>query len=348
LGLHRLALNFGFASVAVPSVVEAVLSASLWLPVPSHPKSDHSWPTHAMIYGVIEVPTAVRNKALAAGAEWWLAALPELLEMLQTEWDIRLGKPFVDGTEAYVIRAETLDGGRAVLKLLLPRDDEAARNEITVLRLADGVGCPELYRHDASRGAILMERLGPSLFELGLPVTDRQNILCDAATQLWRPAPDCGLPTGAQKGNWLVEYVTKMWDELDRPCSSRAIDYSVECAQRRIAAHRDERAVVVHGDIHQWNALQVADGFKLVDPDGLLAEPEYDLGIIMREDPLELVASGDPQRRARRLADRTGLDATAIWEWGAIERVSTGLLATKIELQPVGRHMLEVADQVAI
>ena len=42
----------------------------------------------------------------------------------------------------------------------------------------------------------------------------------------------------------------------------------------------------MHGDVHQWNALQAAGGgFKLVDPDGLLAEAEYDLGILMREDP---------------------------------------------------------------
>ena len=42
-----------------------------------------------------------------------------------------------------------------------------------------------------------------------------------------------------------------------------------------------------------------ADGeFKLVDPDGLLAEAEYDLGIIMREDPVELL-HGDPRDRAR-------------------------------------------------
>jgi streptomycin 6-kinase len=45
----------------------------------------------------------------------------------------------------------------------------------------------------------------------------------------------------------------------------------------------------VHGDVHQWNALEapadVEQGFKLVDPDGLLAEAEYDLGVIMREDP---------------------------------------------------------------
>ena len=50
--------------------------------------------------------------------------------------------------------------------------------------------------------------------------------------------------------------------------------------------------------------------------------------------------------RARWLAKRSGLDATAIWEWGVIERVSTGLLCTKIELQPVGREMLAAADRV--
>src|SRR5439155_8960831 len=49
-------------------------------------------------------------------------------------------------------------------------------------------------------------------------------------------------------------------------------------------------------------------------PDGLIAEAEYDLGILMREDPRELL-EGDPRSRARWLARRSGLDATAIWEW---------------------------------
>ena len=104
--------------------------------------------------------------------------------------------------------------------------------------------------------------------------------------------------------------------------------------------------MLVHGDIHQWNALESGAGFKLVDPDGLLAEPEYDMGILMREDPAEL-ADGDPHARARLLARRCGLDAAAIWEWGVVERVSTGLLCTKVGLQPAGRAMLAVAERVA-
>ncbi len=104
--------------------------------------------------------------------------------------------------------------------------------------------------------------------------------------------------------------------------------------------------MLVHGDVHEWNALQAGDGFKLVDPDGLLAEPEYDLGVLMREDPVDLIA-GDPFERVRWLAAQTGLDATSVWEWGVIERVSTGLLCTKIDLQPVGRQMLAAADALA-
>jgi streptomycin 6-kinase len=99
--------------------------------------------------------------------------------------------------------------------------------------------------------------------------------------------------------------------------------------------------------VHQWNALQAGRGFKLVDPDGLLAEAEYDMGILMREDPVELLQDDDPHQRAHWLAARCNLDATAIWQWGVLERVATGLLLTKIELQPVGRQMLTAADHVA-
>ena len=66
----------------------------------------------------------------------------------------------------------------------------------------------------------------------------------------------------------------------------------------------------------------------------------------MREDPVEL-RHGDPVERARWLARCCGLDATAIWEWGVVERVSTGLLCTKIGLQPVGREMLATAHYVS-
>jgi streptomycin 6-kinase len=292
------------------------------------------------------VPAEVREKAKAVGAASWLDDLPEIIAGLEHDWSIAVGRPYESSTEAFVARASLPDGVPAVLKLMIPRPGDHARNEITVLKLTAGQGCVRLLRDDEARGALLLERLGPSMHDLGLPIGQRHEILADVAARVWRPAPGAGLPTGAAKGRWLAGYITATWEELGRPCTERAVDYALACAERRVAAHDDERAVLVHGDVHEWNALRAGDDFKLVDPDGLLAEAEYDLGVLMREDPLELM-TGDPRERSRWLARRCGLDETAIWEWGAVERVSTGLLATRIGLQPVGSQMLAAADHVA-
>ena len=292
------------------------------------------------------VPEVVRNKARAHGADDWLDGLPALVAELERAWSLRVGRPLAGGTEAFVAEATLADATPAVLKLLIPRPGDDVGNEITALRLAGGEGCARLLRADAARHALLLERLGPSLADLARPLAERLEILCATAERLWRPAPDCDLPSGAWKGRWLVDFVTATWERLDRPCSERAVDHALACAGRRIAAHDDARAVLVHGDVHAWNALRAGEGFKLIDPDGLLAEPAYDLGILMREDPSELL-HGDPRARSRWLARRTGVDETAIWEWGVVERVSTGLLCTEIELQPVGREMLAAAERVA-
>jgi streptomycin 6-kinase len=295
---------------------------------------------------MIDVPAVVRNRARAAGAEDWLERLPALVSSLEAGWSITVGHPYEGGAEAFVADATRADGTPAVLKVLVPGTGNNASNEATVLRLVGGDGCPVLYRHDPGQGALLMERLGRPMYELGLPFARRLEILCAAAERIWRPAPDCGLPTGADQARWLADLIVTSWEELDRPCSEKTVDHALACAVRRAQAHRDERAVLVHGDVHQLNALQHDGGFKLIDPVGLLAEAEYDLGVLMRGDPVELLG-GDPVDRARWLAARTGLDLVAIWEWGVVERLASGLLCTRIHLQPLGRDTLAAAEAVA-
>lgn len=288
----------------------------------------------------------VRNKAVEAGAQRWLAELDQVVAELAGSWGLTIGATFNEGTEAFVAAVDLADGTPAVLKLLVPRAGDAADLEAAVLRLVDGDGCARMLRHDEQRGALLLERLGPSMHQLAVPFEERLPALADLARRVWRPAPAAGFPTGAEKAAWLAEHIERLWQELDRPCSEAAVADALACAERRRAAHDDERAVLVHGDVHQWNALRAGDGWALVDPDGLLAEPEYDLGILMREDPVELLA-GDPWGRAAFLADRCGCDPIAIWEWGVVERVSTGLLCLSVGLESEGRGMLRAADVVA-
>src|SRR5262245_53903806 len=180
---------------------------------------------------MVEVPEVVRNKAIAHGAAPWLDTLPALVDDLAREWSLTLGPSLTGGTEAYVVAATRADDGTScVLKLGIPRAGDHLANEATVLRLANGDGGPRLLRADIDRGALLLEKLGPSLFDLGVPIRSRHEILCATAARVWRPAFDAGLPTGAAKGRRLAAFIVDKWEHLDHPCSERAVEDALTCA----------------------------------------------------------------------------------------------------------------------
>jgi streptomycin 6-kinase len=298
----------------------------------------------------LRISDVIRRKAEVNDAAAWLDGVDALVAEHADEWDLDVGSVLDGGTEAVVVEVTDRSSGRlGALKACLPRGaGDHAVAEIAVLRLAEGQGCAELWFADADAGVFVIERLGPSLDQMALPIDQRHRVMAAAAAAMWRPlGDDQPFMTGAEKGRWLVDFIADTWERLNRPCSPAAVESALECARHRIDAHDDDRAVLVHGDVHQWNTLSTLDGsgFKLIDPDGLFAQPEYDLGIIMREDPVELLS--DPRERSHRLAALTGRDETAIWEWGVVERVSTGLLCVEVGLEPVGTQMLRTAEAVA-
>jgi streptomycin 6-kinase len=164
----------------------------------------------------------------------------------------------------------------------------------------------------------------------------------------WRPVDGGdGLRSGAEQARWLAEYISSTWEQLGRPCDRMVIDEALRLCDRRAAAFDPDRAVLVHGDAHGWNTLAAGDGtYKFVDVEGLWSEREHDLAVAMREynEPL---LEGDTRRlvraRAELLASRCGVDPQAVWEWGYIERVSTGLANARDFDNDSGAVFLEVA-----
>lgn len=296
----------------------------------------------------------MRLRAEAAGAAGlaWLEGLGDLVGGLERDWGLAVGATLHGGTGSYVARAETREGEPVVLKLGMPGED--VTDEIATLVLAQGRGYVRLLRHDEGRAAMLQERLGPSLSSLRLSLDDRMDAICRTLKVAWTPASQgLGLMTGAEKARWLGDYIAQTWEALDRPCSERAVAQGLAYAERRAAAFDPDACVLVHGDAHDHNTLQVpgTKAFRFVDPDGLFAEPACDLAVPMREWSAELLA-GDPLdlglARCARLSALTGVGGAPIWEWGVMERLSTGLLATKLGYQPEGREMLAVADAWAL
>src|SRR5688572_26130818 len=76
----------------------------------------------------------------------------------------------------------------------------ARSREATVLRLADGEGCVRLHDADVVRRALLLERLGPSMYDLGVPRRRRHELLVDAVLRVWRPVDSAPVCRAARTG----------------------------------------------------------------------------------------------------------------------------------------------------
>jgi streptomycin 6-kinase len=304
------------------------------------------------------VTPIVRRRAEALGAvgEAWLAGLPDLIADLERRWSVRVDRqPLSGGTAAYVARARTGDGLEVVLKLGVPDPDFA--DEVGTIDRARGRGYVRLLAHDAERYAMLLEALGPSMTTLDMAPEGQLETLCHLLRQAWEvPRATTGRHASAvNKASDLHEFVQRHSSDLDRPCSEQVLAQALLFAGRRAAALDPDRCVVVHGDAAAVNALAILapregaeTGFVFVDPDGFIGDPAYDLGVALRDWCPQLLASDEPLSLARRycrlLADGSGVDEQAIWEWGFLERVTTGLFVRSLVGNDQDQPHLDTAE----
>ncbi len=313
-----------------------------------------------MSHQVLRVPEIVRAKAAVDGDEGrgWVDELPQVLAELEDRWSLRLTEQLAGGTSAFVALVRTASGTPAVIKIAVPEPDFC--RQVRTLELAQGQGYVRLLAHNPSHHAVLLERLGPAIGDLRWSPERQLGVLAAVARQVWALSRDHAGDVAAWQGEpvdkaaGLAELVAQLYDELDRPCPERVLARALQCAEQRSAAFDADGAVVVHGDAAAPNLLQVLaprsgaeTGFVFVDPSTFLGDPAYDLGVALRDWSPELL-DGDAPTLARRwcqlLARVGGQDETAVWQWGYLERVSTGLYAMSLTDGAQGRpHLLTAA-----
>ena len=300
----------------------------------------------------LDVPELVRQQATSNGAAGrrWLDDLPETVAALADRWGLELGTSFRGGTASFVAAATDRAGRACVLKVAMPVEiaGDAFGRSVLAHQLAGGRGCAEVFAHDESVPAMLMERLGANLDELEMSLPQMLETIAATLRSFWRPVPEnCGLPTGADKAMWQANHIATVWEELGRPCGSDVIDRALAYCDERAAAFDPSKAVLVHGDAHGWNTVDAGGGtFKFVDPEGVRSEAAHDLGVPMREYNLALLAGDTPRllrERAELLASLCDVDPEPVWQWGFIERVSTGLANLHEFEGDEGMAFLEVA-----
>ncbi|WP_164017821.1 aminoglycoside phosphotransferase family protein [Pyxidicoccus trucidator] len=301
----------------------------------------------------LDIPDVVRRRALAKGAEGqaWLQELPTRVDTIARQWGLTLSGVMQGGTEAVVVSATTQDGEEAVLKVVMPGLEHSVR-ELRTLLHANGQGYVRVLRHDEAHSAMLLDRLGPHLSELGLEPAVQIGFSCQTLLEAWREIPDAaGFMSGAEKAESLARFIEDEQAKLATPWPGDVVDTALRFAEARHAAFTPRNAVLAHGDCHSQNTLLVpGEGlrrFKFIDPEGLFIERGYDLGILMREWGADLLAGDAFARgveRCRRLSELTGVEPRSIWQWGFIERVSSGILLRQLGMNPEADEFLSVAS----
>ena len=253
----------------------------------------------------------------------WLERLPALLADYERRWSLTILPPFANLSYNYVAPAIRADGSEAVIKLGFPSRELPA--EIAALRYYDGRGIVRLLEADPDQGAQLLERLRPGTLLVSLDDDEQATaIAAQVMRKLWRPAPPAPVfPTVAR---W-AEGMGRL-----RACFGGATGpfprTLVEQAESLFAELLGSMAapVLLHGDLHHENILAAQrEPWLALDPKGVIGEPAYEVGALLRNPLPRLLVMPQPgrvqARRVDQLAEALGFDRERIRGWGLAQAV---------------------------
>ena len=256
----------------------------------------------------------------------WLRGLPGLLEDCARRWSLTLAPPFPNLTFHYVAPAMRADGTEAVLKVGVPGPD--LRREAAALRVFDGQGSVRLLESDTEAGLLLLERLRPGtvLTTLADEAHDdaATTIAASVMRGLWRPAPPGhDFPTVADWGGGFARLRARFGGGTG-PLPAAQVERAEALFAELLAS--STASVLLHGDLHHDNILSAQrQPWLAIDPKGVVGEPAYEVGALLRNLWPDRHAHLNParmlERRTHRLAEELELDPARVRDWAIAQVV---------------------------
>ena len=258
----------------------------------------------------------------AAGIEW-LNRLPSIIADCTQRWSLTVMPPFQPLSYNYVTPAIRADGTDVVLKVGVPNPE--LLTEIEALRLFNGHGIVQLLQVDRDQGALLLERLKP-----GTPLTsladDEQatSIAAQVMRQLWKPVPpEHPFPTVAKWAAGLKR-LREHFGGGSGPFPVSLVEAAETLFSELLGSMGEP--VLLHGDLHHQNILAAErQPWLAIDPKGLVGEPAYEVGALLRNPMPQLLTAPQPgrimARRVDQLAEELGFDRARLVGWALAQAV---------------------------
>lgn len=264
------------------------------------------------------------HEVYGAPGDAWIARLPGLLDALAARWGLRVQPPYPLSYN-YVAPATRADGAPVVLKCGYPNSELAS--EMAALAYYDGRGIARLLEKDERLGAMLLERVQP-----GTPLAEMEDdeqatrIIAEVMRQLWRPIPENAGAIHPSAAGWAkgLGRLRETFGGGAGPFPTRLVEQAEALFAELLASSAEP--VLLHGDLHHWNVLAAERSpWLALDPKGLIGEPAYEIGALMRNRWLENAARADLLRQADRriaiVAETLELDPRRLRGWTVAQGV---------------------------
>jgi streptomycin 6-kinase len=226
-------------------------------------------------------------------------------------------------TENSVLAFGRRDGQPVVVKIIKSRSDEWKSGQI--LDAFEGRGVVRV--HDSVDGALLLERLIPGDSLVGMAVNesdDTATAILAATIGRMSPREVIGtVPTAKDWGMAFERYRASHDDQVPVHLLSHAERLYADLCESQT------RVRLLHGDLHHDNVILDHDrGWLAIDPKGVIAEPEYEVGAALRNPFARPGLFADPatiRRRVDRFAADLALDAARVLLWAFAQGVLSAL-----------------------
>ena len=256
----------------------------------------------------------------------WLERLPELIDDCAQRWSLTVLPPYPLSYN-YVAPATRADGAPVVLKVGFPTGEPI--DQIPALRHYAGYGMVQLLEADPDWGAFVLERLIPGKTLVHIEDDEQATaIAAEVMRQIWQgpgggSPPEHAFPSIA---DW-AHGMQRMRDHFGGGAGPfpRALVEEAESLFAELLASQ-AAPVLLHGDLHHDNILSATRApWLAIDPKGVVGEPAYEVGALLRNWQPTLFAMANPgratARRVDQLAEALEIDRARIRGWGLAQAV---------------------------
>jgi streptomycin 6-kinase len=248
-------------------------------------------------------------------------AYARLAELVR-RWNVSVGR--VIETQTSILAFGVRQSDVVVLKVVRSPSDEWHTGGATAAFKGHGL----VRVHEFEPGAVLMEQLTP-----GTPAVDlisacaeeeADNALMSVILEMIEISPaTIGFPTSEDWGHAFDSYLSS----TDRQIPAQLVQHAGETYKQLCRTQSPVR--LLHGDLQHYNVLSDRTrGWAAIDPKGVVAELEFELGAVLRNPHgcPELYATAPVVvRRIDRFAARLPIDRERVAAWAYAQAVLSAI-----------------------